>query len=303
MAKYKTRTGKHLTILAAFCLSAGFGQTASAEIVNTLIGNDQNALFNTTSRIRDLLSGNRGSNGGGDQSQQASDALYGTSQSDLMIGGLGIDAMFGDGGDDILIGGTEDFNPFNRDRTFGGEGTDVFLWAPGDGNDFFDGGEGIDVVAFGLIGEQRDDHGDTQGAPFFSVNPPGGDGSQDFDGIFIDPSSGLPVMQVADGPGFCEVVDGSTSAAEQTELTALDLDHLARFILKGPAADTANPDTGLRIALHLKNTEYLVCGGEDLAEIVALDLRTSPPTRIDVSELPPQAFDLILPPSITPVMP
>lgn len=303
MAKYKTRKGNHLAMLAAICLSAGMSHTASAEIVNTITGKDQNALFNTTLKIRELLSGNRGSNGGGDQSQQASDALYGTYQSDLMIGALGIDAMFGEGGDDILIGGTEDFNPFNRDRAFGGEGTDVFLWAPGDGNDFFDGGEGIDVVAFGIIGEQRDDHGDTQGAPFFSVNPPGGDGSQDFDGIFIDPSSGLPVMQVANGPGFCEVVDGGTNAAEQAELAALGLDHLARFILKGPAADSANPDTGLRIALHLKNTEYLVCGGTEPGEIVALDLRTSPPTRIDVSELPTQAFDLILSPSIVQLEP
>ena len=100
-------------------------------------------------------------------------------------------------------------------------------------------------------------------------------------------------MDVAGGPGFCDVVDGSGGNAEQSELTALGLDHLARFTLRGPAADASNPDTGLRIALHLLNTEYLVCGSSTAGEIVALDLRTSPPTAIDVSELPSTAFDLI----------
>lgn len=100
-------------------------------------------------------------------------------------------------------------------------------------------------------------------------------------------------MNVAGGPGFCEVVDGSSGAAENEELEELKLDHLTRFILRGPAADASNPDTGLRIALHLKNTEYLVCGGSNAGEIVALDLRTSPPTAIDVSELPVEAFNLI----------
>jgi len=63
--------------------------------------------------------------------------------------------------------------------------------------------------------------------------------------------------------------------------------------LRGPAADLSNPDTGLRIAVHLANTEFLVCGSETAGEIVALDLTTSPPTSIDVSELPAQAFNLI----------
>jgi len=142
-----------------------------------------------------------------------------------------------------------------------------------------------------LIGEQRVSDGNTEGAPFFNVNPPSGDGSQDFDGIYSDPSSGLPVLEVAGGPGFCDVVD--TSSSEADELGALELDHLARFVLRGPAADTTNPDTGLRIALHLRSTEYLVCGSAIAGEIVVLDLRTSPPTPIDVAELPAQAYNLI----------
>lgn len=286
-----TRT--RLSRLVGLLVTTGVSLTATAAMSSTLIGTDQNALFGVDQSIQDFLSGNRGTNGGGDQSLQAGDSLIGTEGADLMIGALGIDVMLGNGGNDIQIGGTEDFNPFNRDRAFGGADGDVFMWAPGDGNDFFDGGDGIDVVMLGLIGELRDTDGSEAGAPFFNVNPPSGDGSQDFDGIYVDPSSGLPVMDVGGGPGFCEVIDGSGSTAEQAELDALGLDHLARFILRGPAADGANPDTGLRIALHLLNTEYLVCGGTTAGEIVALDLRTSPPTQIGVSELPAIGFNLI----------
>lgn len=286
-------TRARLSGLAGLLITTGISLTATAEITTTIIGTDQNALIGVDDTVRDFLSANRGSNGGGDQSQQTGDAISGTEESDLLIGALGIDVLLGNAGNDILIGGTEDFNAFNRDRAFGGIGEDVFMWAPGDGNDFFDGGEGSDVVMLGLIGEQSDADGSDVGAPFFNVNPPSGAGSQDFDGIYIDSSSGLPIMDVAGGPGFCEVVDGSGGDAEQTELSALGLDHLVRFSIRGPAADAANPDTGLRIAIHLLNTEYLVCGGSNAGEIVALDLRTSPPTPIDVSELPVQAFNLI----------
>lgn len=286
----------HLSVLTALILSGGASVTAMAQDGATIIGNDQNAITDVSDNIRDFLSANRGTNGG-DQSLQHGDALSGTEQGDLMVGALGIDVMFGNGGDDIMIGGTEDFNPFNRDRAFGGDGEDSFLWAPGDGNDFFDGGDGLDVVMLGLIGEQRGNEGTTAGAPFFNVSPPPGVGSRDFDGIHIDPSSGLPLMNIAGGPGFCEVIDGSGGIAEQAELDALGLDHLIRFVLRGPAADTANPDTGLRIALHINNTEFMVCGSATPGETVALDLRTSPPTPIDVSELPAQAFSLIFTPA------
>ncbi|MGQ7847672.1 hypothetical protein ACUNV4_24480 [Granulosicoccus sp. 3-233] len=293
MSPNKDTTLRQLSVLSAFCLTGTLCLSAVAGVDNTMIGSDRNSISGLDENINRFLSANRGSNGGGDQSQQTGDALAGTEESDLLIGALGIDVLLGNGGDDILIGGTEDFNPFNRDRAFGGQGDDVFVWAPGDGNDFFAGGEGSDVLILGLIGEQRDDHGNEVGAPFFSVNPPTGDGSQDFDGIYIDPSSGLPIVDVSGGPGFCEVVDGYDNEAEQAELAALGMDHLVRFSLRGPAADLSNPDTGLRISVHLTDTEFLACGGLHAGEIVALDLTTRPPTPIDVSELPEQAFELI----------
>jgi len=279
--------------LTGLVAMAGISLTATADISTTIIGNDQNATFGVSDELISFLSANRGSNGGGDQSLQGGDVLVGTAGGDLMIGALGVDVLVGNDGDDILIGGTEDFNPLNRDRGFGGQGEDVFIWAPGDGNDFFDGGVGPDVLVIGLVGEQRDADGNQAGAPFFGVNPPTSSGSQDFDGIYVDPSSGLPIVNVAGGPGFCDVIDGSGSSAEQAELAALALDHLVRFTLRGPAADAANPDTGLRIAVHLTNTEFLVCGSATAGEIVALDLTTSPPTSVDLSEIPTQAFNLI----------
>lgn len=82
---------------------------------DVLIGNDLNSANSTNSDIAAIYSANRGTNGGGDQSQQFGDALEGTANDDLLVGGLGIDILFGGAGDDIIIGGTEDFNPFNRD--------------------------------------------------------------------------------------------------------------------------------------------------------------------------------------------
>ncbi|MFK7860828.1 MAG: calcium-binding protein [Granulosicoccus sp.] len=293
MSANKLTTRTHSSGMVGLLFTASMTMLATANASSVLIGTDQNALFGVDENIQSFLSANRGTNGGGDQSLQGGDALIGTEDADIIVGALGIDVLMGNGGSDILIGGTEDFNPFNRDRAFGGSGDDVFVWAPGDGNDLFDGGEGEDVLVLGLIGEERDAEGNNTGAPFFSVNPPSAAGSQDFDGIYIDPSSGLPIVDVAGGPGFCDVVDGADSDAEQTELSALGLEHLVRFTLRGPAADTSNPDTGLRIAIHLLNTEYLVCGSANAGEIVALDLTTSPPTPIDVSELPPLSFALI----------
>lgn len=279
--------------LAGLMLATGLSVAASAQFPAPLIGTDQNSLTGVDDNIRDFLSANRGANGGGDQSLQGGDALMGTDESDLLIGALGIDALFGLGGNDVLIGGTEDFNPFNRDRAFGGDGDDTFIWAPGDGNDFFSGGEGVDVLMIGVIGEERDSDGSSSGAPFFNVSPPSAIGSKDFDGIFVEPANGLPIVNVAGGPGFCEVVDGSTDATEQSQLDELGLDHIVRFFLRGPASDVANPDTGLRIAVHLQSTEFLVCGGQNSGEVVVVDLTTSPPEVVDVSTLPEQAFALI----------
>ncbi|MDX5298369.1 MAG: hypothetical protein LPK85_05400, partial [Gammaproteobacteria bacterium] len=183
-------------VRSALALSMGLSMLPFHAQADILIGSDLNSANGARAEINALYAGNRGSNGGGDQSLQLGDVQYGGDDDDVIIGGLGIDVQFGGAGNDVLIGGTEDFNPFNRDIAFGEAGDDVFIWAPGDGNDFFDGGAGIDVLMIGLIGENRNGAGQTEGAPFFGASPAGTPGTGDFDGIFLT-AAGLPLVEVA----------------------------------------------------------------------------------------------------------
>ena len=79
------------------------------------------------------------------QSLFNSDYLVGSDKNDVIIGRTGPDVLIGEKGNDILIGGTErgsDVAAFpNFDTAAGNEGNDTFIWAPGDGNDQFLGGE------------------------------------------------------------------------------------------------------------------------------------------------------------------
>ena len=284
------------SILAASLLCIG----ATSTHADIIIGNDLNSSNGANPSINQLFSGNRGSNGGGDQSLQFGDQLQGSDEADVIIGGLGIDVLFGGYGSDVLIGGTEDFNPFNRDRGFGQQGDDSFIWTPGDGNDFFDGGEGTDVLIIGLLGENQDAEGNTAGAPFFNVSPPGRPGSGDFDGIYINPTTNLPLVDVLASPGFCEILDGTAAGMDE-----LNMDHLVQFKIRGAAdafdqALTADPnldpdslDNGLRISVHLINTEYLVCASRDGSEIEVFDLRQTPATKASISDLPATAYQLV----------
>lgn len=293
-------TNKRATIFFTKTLIMGSLLLNNAQ-ADVLIGNDLNSANSSNAEIADIYSANRGLNGGGDQSLQFGDVIEGTATNDLIVGGLGIDILFGGAGDDIIIGGTEDFNSFNRDRAFGQEGDDIFLWAPGDGNDFFDGGPGLDVVSLSLIGESKNANGETSGAPFFAVSPPGTPGTQDFDGIHeIEP--GVPVLNFANSPGFCEIVE--RDAQNQAGLDELNLDHLIRFVIRGPRANfiqqTANGsapellDDGLRVSLHLKNVEFLACAGQEAnSDARIFDLREIPAREVSVSELPAGAAALI----------
>jgi Ca2+-binding RTX toxin-like protein len=71
------------------------------------------------------------------------DLAYGGLGNDVINGGSGQDQLQGEGGDDRLDGGAGDRA---ADLAFGGEGNDSFVWAPGDGNDQFQGGAGVDAL-------------------------------------------------------------------------------------------------------------------------------------------------------------
>lgn len=246
----------------------------------TLIGNDANSTANTLVQPQnDALAG-----GGRNQSLNFGDVLEGGFGNDILIGGLGIDVLLAGSGDDVIIGGTEDFNPENRDRAFGNSGNDTFIWAPGDGSDFFDGGSGDkDVLIFGLLGENGDN------APVFGVQQ-----DKNFDGIFIDEATGLPVVNVAGSPGFCTIKDKSTYAGE---LDALGLDHLVRFSIRGIAnafdANEQSDDNGLRVTLHVKNVEYLVCTARQGGAIEVWDISTAPATPAAITDLPANVQSMI----------
>lgn len=267
--------------LSGTVILAASTAVAGTRITEVLQGNDKNNDTNAFVQPQDpALSG-----GGRDQTLKFGDQLVANHKNNLMIGGLGVDSLIGKTGNDILIGGPEHFNPENRDRAFGGRGNDVFIWKPGDGSDFFNGEEGTDTVIFGLIGE------DVGGVPTFGVST-----DQQTAQVFLDDQN-LPIVDVSNSPGFCEVIDRRTSTTSEQELAELGLDHLVQFLIKGINQSfengTQTSDNGLRVTLHLKSVEYLVCTKKDSAEIEAFDLRRSPPLPIAVDDLPQAVKRLI----------
>lgn len=246
----------------------------------TVIGNDANSISNPVVQPTDpALSG-----GGKNQSLNFGDVVIGGHGNDILIGGLGIDVLLGKTGNDILIGGTEDFNPENRDRAFGDEGQDAFIWAPGDGSDYFNGGSGTDVVIFGKLAEIDGE------SSKFTVEK-----DKNFDGIFLDPITHLPTVDVTNSPGFCTILDSSNQ--DVAELDKLGVDHLVRFSLRGIAdgfeTGSQTEDNGLRVTLHLKDVEYLVCTSRSGGNIEVFNISVQPAVQVSLSELPKHFQDLI----------
>ncbi len=277
--------------LTAMALVSGIGFTDAAEagkwkkrqnvrIQNVIKATDLNNKANATVQPQDpALSGNDR-----DQTLQFGDVLRGTRKDDLIIGKLGTDLLIGNRGNDVLLGGTEDFNPFNRDRAFGGRGHDIFMWAPGDGSDLFEGGKGQDAVLFGKIGEIAD-----SGNIEFNVSLPGTPGSQDSDPIFLNPLTNLPLMDVSGSPGFCEIIDKSNAVGGKAALDALGIDHLVKFLIRGVAnsfeSGAQSKDNGLRVTLHLKDVETLVCTNREGGLVQVYDLTKSPAQEIDIDQI------------------
>ncbi len=258
-----------ISMVVVSTLAASTMAMARARPIKTQIGADNNSIENPFVQPQDpALSG-----GGRDQTMQFGDILFGTRRDDLLIGGLGTDILASGRGDDVIIGGIEHFNPANRDRAFGGRGNDIFIWKPGDGSDLWNGGKGHDVVIFGNIGEVVD------GSVVFAVSA-----DQQTAEVAIDPATNLPQVDVSGSPGFCDVIDSSFSADAAYELAALDLDHLVRFTIRGVADAFArgdqDADNGLRVTLHLKDVETLICTSRNGGQFDVVDLTSTPPQLI-----------------------
>ncbi len=237
--------------------------------LRTQIGADNNSIQNPFVQPQDApLSG-----GGRDQTMQFGDVIFGSRRDDLQIGGLGTDVLVSGSGNDVIIGGLEHFNPSNRDRAFGGRGNDIFIWKPGDGSDLWNGGPGLDFVVFGVVGEVVNGN-----VEFKVLN------DQQTAEVAIDPNTHLPLVDVTNSPGFCDVIDKSSSPEAKAELDALGLDHLVRFSLRKQANDFENgvqdTDNGLRVTLHLKDVEVMVCTSREGGEIEVVDLTSTPPRVI-----------------------
>ena len=268
-----------LGIVTGFCALTMTGAAQAADI-NLLVGADNNNTDNPLVQPQDPAEA------GGDvnQSLNNGDTLQGKRGDNVIVGRLGIDVLLGNHRDDVLIGGLEHFTAGifrSDDRAFGYRGNDIFMWKPGDGSDFFDGGSQADAVVFGLIGEPDPDAAD--GVAFEVVN----DGQAGE--VFIDPDTGLPLIDVTNSPGFCPVIDASTSIDAEDELDALGLDNLVQFVLRGIRdafeAGEQDEDNGLRVTLHLKDVEYVVCASRDGGVIEVLDLRVSPAAVVSIDDI------------------
>lgn len=233
-----------------------------------------------------------------DQSMQFGEIMNGRAGDDEFVyGGLGTDLIFGNRGSDVLMGGPEHFNPLNRDRAFGGQRHDIFVWQPGDGSDRFEGGEGRNAVVFGLIAQDDDgdrilfdpDDGiDANGnvAPNFRVRR-----DEQAGVVLMRFADFLPLVDVSASPGFCEIIDPSTVVPGVADTAAaledIGVDHLIRFRLRNGQ---------LAVTVQVTDVDVVICGGVAAGTVDIIDLRKSPPiVHTDVG-----ATDIDLPPGLPP---
>ncbi len=229
---------------------------------------------------------------GNPQSLDFGDVLMGENTDDeigqehVLVGRLGGDVLLAGLGDDVLIGGPEHFNGLNSDRLLGDRGRDVMIWSPGDGNDWMDGGLGVDAVILGLVGEMVEG----SETPVFGIQRDRGAGN-----VFLQPETNLPRVDVGNSPGFCRVVDAASQPGAGVELDTLGLSHLVQFIVRTEAANgVEDGNNGLHTTLHLRGVEFLICASEAGGKFVVLDLTVSPPQPVDINTIEPRAFRLRL---------
>lgn len=115
--------------------------------------------------------------------------------------------------------------------------------------------------------------------------------------VFISPQTRLPIVDVSASPGFCPIVDSASEIRDENgqkvdaaaALNDLKVDHLAQFVLRGVRDSFENgvqtQDNGLRVSLHLKDVEFVVCASRNGGEIELLDLRNRPAIRREIDDI------------------
>ncbi len=84
-------------------------------------------------------------------------------------------------------------------------------------------------------------------------------------------------------------IDESNAEGGKAALDALSIDHLVKFLIRGVAnafeSGAQSTDNGLRVTLHLKDVETLVCTNRDGGLIQVFDLTKSPAQEIDIDQI------------------
>lgn len=175
-----------------------------------------------------------------DQSLANTDVLVAQGAQNILIGLAGSDVLQGGPASDILVGGTEQGVRPNSDVMFGNFGSDVSLWAPGDGSDAFLGGSGKDAQVLGVIDR------DTDNVPTLTGRVP----------TFL---RGVPTANLTGSPGFCTV--------ERVADPSFGYEFLVRFFVRATGA--------LAVTIRLSEVEQVFCTSQAGGAITFADL-TSP---------------------------
>ncbi len=149
--------------------------------------------------------------------------VHGTSDGDVIIGGLFEDEIYGGGGDDFLSGGLDQ----SDDKVWGEAGDDRFFWTD-NGNDTFDGGSGNDILSI-MADEVLDDpslpatspdykHGGNHAYEFF-------DSAGNSLGGIVSSTSGENVIRILDALRDGDVAF-QQSSFNSNRLTYSDIEHI-----------------------------------------------------------------------------
>jgi Ca2+-binding RTX toxin-like protein len=164
------------------------------------------------------------------------DLLLGRPKGDLLVGLLGDDVADGEDGLDVMVGGPEGGSQPNSDVLLGGRGSDINIWAPGDGSDAFAGSHGRDTQIF---------------APFVTED----DGDLElerFKGRYI------PRVSIDSKPQFSCTIESAVGALD-------GYDYMARFFANG----------NLAVTVRLADVERVMCPSADAGMVQVADLRSS----------------------------
>ena len=223
----------------ATAVPATHAALVSGNSFEVLIGRDDDNTANPVIQPADTAA---------DQSLANTDVLVARGAQNVLIGRAGSDVLQGGPASDILVGGTEQGVRPNSDVMFGNTGSDVSVWAPGDGSDAFLGGSGTDAQVLGVIDR------DSANVPTLTGHVP----------AFF---RGVPTANLTGSPGFCTI--------ERVTDPGLGYEFLVRFFVRATGA--------LAVTIRLAEVEQVFCTSQAGGAITFANLTSSNPQFADVT--------------------